>query len=558
MPYRTGGDEQHLSQQGSVVDDLVRQFADPYAFLRELVQNAIDAGATRIRVHMDRDGRSARWSVEDDGVGMTLATIEGPLLTAFSSSKEGQSGSIGKYGVGFLSVFGMAPTVVRVLTHRAEGAHEVRLFPDHSFEIEELPPRPGHGTTVVVEHPVPPGGDLAHEDRGEQSLVRWCRHATVPIEIERPAPSGRRRARIDRPLGLVAPVVVEVEEDGVVALVGPAAGTERMAREGDGREGTGAFAGFYNRGLTLVEAESGAHVVAGLRFKVSSARLRHTLSRDDVVHDREHARALDLVRRTGREAMRDALARKLEEVVRRASDGGGFDHLDALLAAAAAHLPPARIVVPVVAASPGRPPLVDLAHLPEGDTLLVTRDAEGPARAVARRGALIVRTPPGDAEANAFVTDLAALTGRMVRHVDELSTRLVPRGGRELGAAADDLAEALGAALAAVGEPFAAVRFAAAEGQRPPGLAVVVPHDEPLPLVLLPEHLVAFRDGAGSRSDLVLLADHPLVAPAVRAADDDPAVAAALVARVVLLELRGAVSASQADDLLVHAATVSA
>jgi len=222
MPYRTGGDEQHLSQEGSVVDDLIRQFADPYAFLRELVQNAIDAGATRIRVHMDRvDGRGARWSVEDDGVGMTLATIEGPLLTAFSSSKEGDDRSIGKYGVGFLSVFGMAPSVVRVVTHRAEGAHEVRLFPDQSFEVEEMPARPGHGTTVVVEHPIPAGGDVAHEDRGEQALVRWCRHATVPIELERPAAGGRHTVRIDRPLALLAPVVVEVTEGEVHALVSP-------------------------------------------------------------------------------------------------------------------------------------------------------------------------------------------------------------------------------------------------------------------------------------------------------------------------------------------------
>jgi len=179
VPYRSGGDEQHLSQEGSVVDELVRQFADPYAFLRELVQNGLDAKATRLTVHMDRlDGGRCSWSVEDDGAGMTMAIVEGPLLTAFSSSKEGQDGdeTIGKYGVGFLSVFGLAPSEVRVTTWRAEGALEVSLFPDHSYELRELAPREGHGTVVVVDHPVRGDSAEAHEEHGEAALLRWCRH----------------------------------------------------------------------------------------------------------------------------------------------------------------------------------------------------------------------------------------------------------------------------------------------------------------------------------------------------------------------------------------------
>ena len=49
---------------------MVRQFADRHAFLRELVQNGIDAGATRIDVRLERgpDG-AVRTSVEDDGAG---------------------------------------------------------------------------------------------------------------------------------------------------------------------------------------------------------------------------------------------------------------------------------------------------------------------------------------------------------------------------------------------------------------------------------------------------------------------------------------------------------
>ncbi|MCC6720076.1 MAG: ATP-binding protein, partial [Acetobacteraceae bacterium] len=42
----------------------------PAAALRELVENALDAGATRISVAIDGGG-IARIEVEDDGIGMT-------------------------------------------------------------------------------------------------------------------------------------------------------------------------------------------------------------------------------------------------------------------------------------------------------------------------------------------------------------------------------------------------------------------------------------------------------------------------------------------------------
>ena len=77
-----------------LVDDLVKQFADPYAFLRELIQNAIDAGSSAIFVRVETAGAGVRISVRDRGEGMDPDVIENKLLVLFRSGKEGQQGKI--------------------------------------------------------------------------------------------------------------------------------------------------------------------------------------------------------------------------------------------------------------------------------------------------------------------------------------------------------------------------------------------------------------------------------------------------------------------------------
>src|SRR6202041_2426233 len=134
-----------------LVADMVRQFADPYAFLRELVQNGVDAGASAIDVTVATEpGDLVTTSVADDGSGMTPEVIEGDLLTLFSSSKEGDPTKIGKYGVGFVSVLALGPSLVEVETWRGGACWVVRLGRDHGYTIEEAAPRPGSGTVVTL------------------------------------------------------------------------------------------------------------------------------------------------------------------------------------------------------------------------------------------------------------------------------------------------------------------------------------------------------------------------------------------------------------------------
>ena len=183
MPYRsTRVETPKLTAEAGIVDDMVRQFADRHAFLRELIQNGIDAGATRVEVRVERgtDG-AVRTSVEDDGGGMTRAIIEGPLLTLFESSKESDSSKIGKYGIGFVSVFAIAPDRVDVRTRTAGEAWVVRLFGDHSFELANDAARPGTGTEVILLHTMTAEEFAEHAARARTALVRWCRHARVPI-----------------------------------------------------------------------------------------------------------------------------------------------------------------------------------------------------------------------------------------------------------------------------------------------------------------------------------------------------------------------------------------
>ena len=90
MPYRKRDVEERREPDGEsgVVGDLVRQFADPYAFFRELVQNAIDAGSGEIAVRVDYEHESAVIRVDDFGEGMTRDIIENKLTKLFASSKD--------------------------------------------------------------------------------------------------------------------------------------------------------------------------------------------------------------------------------------------------------------------------------------------------------------------------------------------------------------------------------------------------------------------------------------------------------------------------------------
>lgn len=330
MPFRSAKPQNIAEKpETGAVAEMVRQFADPYAFVRELVQNSIDAGATSLTVRVERAGGIATTALHDDGAGMTRETIEGPLLTLFNSSKEGDSSKIGKYGVGFVSVFAIDPDTVEVDTWRDGARHRIRLYRDHRYEIEKLTPLDDSGTTVTLLQPMDAEKFDEHRKRLETALARWCRFAAVPIEFltvdhDRNDPETKRR--IDLPLTVPSSLYVQANRKKERFVVGPSAGTDRYSIAGaddDPAKGKTTFAGFYNRGLTLFETDEPLHPsLANIRVRVDSPSLRHTLSRDNVLRDKAFDRIIsevrDLVQKSLRRELTSRLARAAKDIAKAA------------------------------------------------------------------------------------------------------------------------------------------------------------------------------------------------------------------------------------------------
>jgi len=314
-PYRGGVRASDAGENDGLVGDLVRQFADPYALFRELVQNAIDAGATKIsaRVVIASEGgtNEARISVTDDGCGMSQEVLEEDLVVLFRSTKEDRGDTIGKFGIGFVSVLAIAPSLVVVSTCKDEGVrHVLHLHPDHTYDLYR---EPGgvRGTTVTLHVPIEDDGSVLIA-RSEAALARWCGHASVPIHwmvvrAAEAAPSLERR--IDTPLDVEDALVsvhatsADGETEAIVALVPEA----------------GRLAAYYNRGLLLHESRDRG-TRACVAFKVMNPRLSHTLSREDVRLDDARARSVALVEHV--------IATPLTKSVREAMEAAARAHVN--------------------------------------------------------------------------------------------------------------------------------------------------------------------------------------------------------------------------------------
>lgn len=93
--------------------EAARYGSDPWIFVRELLQNARDAGARSVAITTGR-GPAGEWvSCRDDGEGMSFDHAKRYLFTLYASSKEGTK-QAGQFGVGFWSVLRFEPTQITV------------------------------------------------------------------------------------------------------------------------------------------------------------------------------------------------------------------------------------------------------------------------------------------------------------------------------------------------------------------------------------------------------------------------------------------------------------
>ncbi len=259
----------------AALDELVHQFADPYAFVRELVQNAIDAGSAEVEVDVRHEVSGSGEGVitvhvDDWGEGMTREIIEKKLTRLFSSSKAGDRTKIGKFGIGFVSVFSLDPDAVCIDTSRDGQSWRILFKKDRTFELLTLA-EPVDGTKIrVIKR-----GDAALfaevRARCEKSLRFWCRHVEADVRFA--------GASVRETFTLPDAACFVAKQDALTHLV--------VGHRDDGTT----FRGYYNHGLTLYESDTSAaeFPLDGIAFKASSPRLEHTLTRDAVIEDQGFA-----------------------------------------------------------------------------------------------------------------------------------------------------------------------------------------------------------------------------------------------------------------------------
>ncbi len=322
-PYRDGEQREvtDAPTDRGIVGDVIAQFADLYAFYRELIQNSIDAGSPDVHIEIQYDDaeQRVRVSVRDRGQGMSRETIENQLLVLFRSTKEKERGKIGKFGVGFASVLSPNPEVVVVSSARDGKRLTLHLYRDLTYELFDAGRATQAGTTVELEILLGSGNIIEFEKASEAALRRWCRHASVPIHLVIRRGERKREERIDTPLA-IGDSHVEVRRTFDNAELTVVAGLPTK---------TGPYLGFFNHGLMLYESTS--DVIGKAAVKVQDSRLGHTISRDDVRRDGHYRHALASARKVVAEDLCAAASARMREL---AEAGGGDaynDLLDALV-----------------------------------------------------------------------------------------------------------------------------------------------------------------------------------------------------------------------------------
>jgi hypothetical protein len=317
----------------ALLERLVAQFESPYDFLRELVQNAMDAGSDRVEVKLeshplrgaDTDSVVFELTVIDAGAGMDEAIIDQELTRLFASSKSGDRTMAGGFGIGFVSVFAWEPEAVLVHTGRGGESWELVFHGDRSFEkvaIEE----PVEGTTVVLFRRGHPSEREAIADAIRDSLWRWCRFCPIELSFE-DVDSGEPAELIQD-----SPEPVELIQDAQ----GLTAGMTRTEVRGESTLRVSFAvppnAVFLRRGLILAEggprellaqaADSLGRSSEHLQIWADTPLLRTTLARDKVVDDdgrtNVQGRLLALV-----DALREDLLVRLEQLA--ATGEGSMD-----------------------------------------------------------------------------------------------------------------------------------------------------------------------------------------------------------------------------------------
>ncbi len=303
--------DERLSREA--VENLVTQFSSALDFYRELVQNSIDAGSSSIEAWTefippdDGGGEGViALHVDDFGEGMNEEIIDNQLTKLFSSTKEDDLTKIGKFGIGFVSVFALQPKAVLVQTGRDGECWEVFFDHDRSFMKSRLDvPVEGTQITMFVE-----GGRGRYRELVEgtrDALRKWCSHSDTEISFEdrsAAGPTDGGAETINAPFEVDADFSATAHHPGTEISVG-------FSRA--------PVYGFYNKGLALAVTTAGHEILEGraarfehVAFKIKSRYLEHTLSRETVMRDANFDKAMALLEQSISGPLRAAVLDELE------------------------------------------------------------------------------------------------------------------------------------------------------------------------------------------------------------------------------------------------------
>jgi hypothetical protein len=379
--------EQLASQ---ALDNLVTQFSSALDCLRELVQNSMDAGSPVIDVWMEYiPGQDVLGTiaihVDDNGVGMDSAIIDNELTQLFASSKENDLTKIGKFGIGFVSIFALGPQAVLLHTGRGGEFWEILFHEDRSFtKTRVAEPVEGTQITLYLTGDEDRYSELVTE--GFATLKRWCRHSNVEITFEERSglASVAGLPGTQGPESINEPFVL----DGLVTVRQEVEGTEMAL----------AYAleptyGFFNQGLTLAVLSDPDEVpsrFSNITFKIKSRYLEHTLSRETVLRDENFEKAMVLWEAAANGPLHQQLVAAVEAVAAAETFGLAEQHRYQQLMAFLLKEPPAALL------RLGKRPL--LRRVDGGVTSLAAVAA-----AAVRDGRIFVTDAP-----SALVTRLAA------------------------------------------------------------------------------------------------------------------------------------------------------
>jgi transglutaminase-like putative cysteine protease len=139
---------------------------DPWIFVRELLQNARDAGARSVVIVVEERGGITRIRCRDDGEGMSYEHARRYLFSLYASSKEDRANQVGRFGVGFWSILRFDPERIVIRSRprghgkgKGEGGPWQVVLDGELQHAERAAVDMEPGTEIVLERPCNDGAD---------------------------------------------------------------------------------------------------------------------------------------------------------------------------------------------------------------------------------------------------------------------------------------------------------------------------------------------------------------------------------------------------------------